>query len=68
MKLYFFLKQILKKISVESQASNSEQDFSQDIYDAQEILKQLGLYTSQLDGLNGPGTKRALRNKKLNDN
>ena len=55
-------KQILKKISVESQASNSEQDFSQDIYDAQEILKQLGLYTSQLDGLNGPGTKRALRN------
>ena len=55
-------KQILKKISVVSQASNSEQDFSQDIYDAQEILKQLGLYTSQLDGLNGPGTKRALRN------
>ena len=55
-------KQILKKISVVSQSSNSEQDFSQDIYDAQEKLKQLGLYTSQLDGLNGPGTKRALRN------
>ena len=55
-------KQILKKISVVSQASNLEQEFSQDIYDAQEILKQLGLYTSQLDGLNGPGTKRALRN------
>ena len=55
-------KQILKKISVVSQASNSEQDFSQDIYDAQEKLKKLGLYTSELDGLNGPGTKRALRN------
>ena len=55
-------KQILKKISIVSQASNLEQDFSQDIYDAQEKLKQLGLYTSQLDGLNGPGTKRALRN------
>ena len=55
-------KQILKKISVVSQASNLEQEFSQDIYDAQEKLKQLGLYTSQLDGLNGPGTKRALRN------
>ncbi len=54
--------QILKKISVVSQSSNLEQDFSQDIYDAQEKLKQLGFYTSELDGLNGPGTKRALRN------
>ena len=55
-------KQILKKISVVFQVSSSEQDFSQDIYDAQEKLKQLGLYTSELDGLDGPGTKSALRN------
>ena len=42
--------------------NNSEQNYSQEIYDAQKVLKELGLYTSDLDGLNGPGTKRALRN------
>ncbi len=56
-------KQIIKKSSsVVALSSNSEQEYSQDIYDAQAKLKQLGLYTSELDGLNGPGTKRALRN------
>ncbi len=35
--------------------------YSQDIYDAQVILKDLGLYTSLIDGINGPGTKRALK-------
>ena len=35
--------------------------YSQDIYDAQIILKDLGLYNSAIDGINGPGTKRAIK-------
>ena len=35
--------------------------FSQEINDAQILLKQLGLYTSSIDGINGPGTKRAVK-------
>ena len=35
--------------------------YSQEIYDAQIILKNLGLYLSTIDGINGPGTKRAVR-------
>ncbi len=35
--------------------------YSQEIYDAQVILKELGLYLSTIDGINGPGTKRAVR-------
>ena len=42
-------------------SDNSEQNYSQEIYEAQKALKELGLYTSVLDGINGPGTKRALR-------
>ena len=34
--------------------------YSQEIYDVQVKLKELGLYTSSLDGINGPGTKRAI--------
>jgi len=45
----------------DSDTSNTKQDYSQEIYDAQLKLKELGLYTSTLDGLNGPGTKRALK-------
>ena len=41
--------------------SNVINEYSQDIYDAQVILKDLGLYTSVIDGINGPGTKRALK-------
>jgi peptidoglycan hydrolase-like protein with peptidoglycan-binding domain len=39
-----------------------ENKYSQEIYDAQIILKKLGLYSSDVDGLNGPGTSRALKN------
>lgn len=39
-----------------------ENKYSQEIYDAQIILKKLGLYSSDVDGLNGPGTRRALKN------
>ena len=40
---------------------NEEDKFSQEIYDAQTQLKALGLYTSTVDGINGPGTKRAVK-------
>ena len=40
---------------------NVEDSYSQEIYDAQVKLKNLGLYTSTVDGINGPGTKRAIK-------
>ena len=40
---------------------NPDNTYSQEIYDAQIILKDLGLYLSTIDGLNGPGTKNAVR-------
>lgn len=40
---------------------NVENSYSQEIYDAQVKLKNLGLYTSTVDGINGPGTKRAIK-------
>ena len=40
---------------------NPDNSYSQEIYDAQIILKNLGLYLSTVDGINGPGTKRAVR-------
>ena len=43
------------------EVEKKKQNYSQDIYDAQTILKDLGLYTSTVDGINGPGTKRALK-------
>ena len=42
-------------------SENSDNTYSQEIYDAQIILKDLGLYLSTIDGLNGPGTKNAVR-------
>lgn len=45
-----------------SQLLNSIKDkFSQEIYDAQIILKELGLYASTIDGLDGPSTQSALK-------
>ena len=41
--------------------SNSNELYSQEIYEAQTQLKSLGLYTSSVDGINGPGTKRAIK-------
>ena len=40
---------------------NVEDSYSQEIYDVQVKLKNLGLYTSTVDGINGPGTKRAIK-------
>ena len=42
-------------------SADIESNYSQEIYDAQLKLKNLGLYTSNIDGINGPGTKRAIR-------
>ena len=57
---------IIKNISTNSnnsveQSQNVKQNYSQEIYDAQTILKDLGLYTSSVDGINGPGTNRAIK-------
>ena len=60
-------KQIIvkKSLILASNASidskNPDNTYSQDIYDAQKILKDLGLYSSTIDGLNGPGTKKAVK-------
>lgn len=43
------------------EVEKNKQNYSQEIYDVQTILKNLGLYTSTVDGINGPGTKRALK-------
>ena len=56
------IKKVNSNISIEiSDTSKTEKDYSQEIYDAQLKLKELGLYTSSLDGINGPGTKRAVK-------
>ena len=47
--------------NISTEITNSENTYSQEIYDAQVILKDLGLYSSTIDGINGPGTKRAVR-------
>ena len=43
------------------EVENTINSFSQEIYDAQLILKELGLYSSVVDGINGNGTKNALK-------
>ena len=48
-------------LNVTKDSTNPGNTFSQEIYDAQIILKDLGLYLSVVDGINGPGTKRAVR-------
>ena len=58
--------QIIKNVNfVELVNENNDQitedKYSQELYDAQIILKELGLYTSTVDGLDGPGTKSALK-------
>ena len=44
-----------------NETTNTDDLYSQEIYDAQIILKDLGLYLSTIDGINGPGTKKAIR-------
>ena len=54
-------KNILTTTNVANKNTNSNNTYSQEIYDAQIILKDLGLYASSIDGINGPGTKKAVR-------
>ena len=55
-------KNIVRNLQQITNNSDSlEQNYSQEIYDVQTKLKELGLYTSNVDGINGPGTKRAIR-------
>ena len=51
----------LVKSELIKEISNPDKSYSQEIYDAQLILKDLGLYLSTVDGINGPGTKKAVR-------
>ena len=50
-----------KANNVDVQVKNSNQNYSQELYDAQIILKDLGLYSSTIDGIDGPSTKKALK-------
>ena len=50
-----------KSNNLNVQVEDKNQNYSQEIYDAQIILKELNLYTSTVDGINGPATKRALK-------
>ena len=50
-----------KSNNLNVQVEDNNQKYSQEIYDAQIILKELNLYTSTVDGINGPATKRALK-------
>ena len=49
------------KIIKTIEAQNTINPYSQEIYDAQLILKDLGLYLSTVDGINGEGTKKAVK-------
>ena len=64
-KLLLDKKNVIKKkkltTNIPNKTTDIENKYSQEIYDAQIILKNLGLYTSTVDGINGPGTKRAVR-------
>ena len=54
-------KNIVTTKNISKEITNPDNTYSQEIYDAQIILKNLGLYLSTIDGINGPGTKRAVR-------
>ena len=60
-KLLLNKKNIVSNNQKDDEIVNVEDSYSQEIYDAQVKLKYLGLYTSTLDGINGPGTKRAIK-------
>jgi peptidoglycan hydrolase-like protein with peptidoglycan-binding domain len=54
-------KKVATTENISKEITNPDKTYSQEIYDAQIILKNLGLYLSTIDGINGPGTKRAVR-------
>ena len=49
-------KDIVTTKNISKEITNPDNTYSQEIYDAQIILKNLGLYLSTIDGINGPGT------------
>ena len=62
-KLLLNKKTIVRKYKqIDIETVDNESNYSQEIYDVQVKLKSLGLYTSTVDGINGPGTKRAINN------
>ena len=60
-KLLLNKKNIVANNQENDEIVNIQNNYSQEIYDAQVKLKNLGLYTSTVDGINGPGTKRAIK-------
>ncbi len=56
-----FKKNIATTKNISKEITNPDNTYSQEIYDAQIILKNLGLYLSTIDGINGPGTKKAVK-------
>ena len=48
-------------INLNIEETNKNQQYSEEIESHQRILKELGLYTGSIDGLNGPGTQRAIK-------
>tara|TARA_A200000113_G_C8846467_1_gene348793 strand:- start:59 stop:1681 length:1623 start_codon:yes stop_codon:yes gene_type:complete len=60
-KLLLNKKNIVANNQEDDEIINVENSYSQEIFDAQVKLKNLGLYTSTVDGINGPGTKRAIK-------
>jgi len=60
-KLLLNKKNIVANIQEVDEINKLENSYSQEIYDAQVKLKNLGLYISTVDGINGPGTKRAIK-------
>ena len=48
-------------INLNIEETNKNQQYSEKTESHQRILKELGLYTGSIDGLNGPGTQRAIK-------
>ena len=48
-------------INLNIEETNKNQQYSEETESHQRILKELGLYTGSIDGLNGPGTQRAIK-------
>ncbi|MDA9179216.1 peptidoglycan-binding protein, partial [Acidimicrobiia bacterium] len=48
-------------INLNIEETNKNQQYSEQTESQQRILRELGLYTGSIDGLNGPGTQRAIK-------
>ena len=47
--------------NINNDDTNKIMQYSEEVESQQIILKELGIYTGTVDGLNGPGTKRAIK-------